>query len=103
MTLVILFIFSTPGFQYAIYDSTLLVLFVKNQITPSGDFLKKVINRTTLFGAFFLGTIAVLPNITQILTGIQFLTIGGTALLIAVSVVLDLVKKIDAQTSIREY
>ena len=37
------------------------------------------------------------------ITGITALTIGGTALLIVVSVVLDLVKKIDAQTSIREY
>jgi preprotein translocase subunit SecY len=36
-------------------------------------------------------------------TGITAITIGGTALLIAVSVILDLVKKIDAQTSIREY
>jgi preprotein translocase subunit SecY len=39
----------------------------------------------------------------QGITGITTLTIGGTALLIAVSVILDVVKKIDAQTSIREY
>jgi preprotein translocase subunit SecY len=37
------------------------------------------------------------------LTGIQSLVIGGTALLIVVSVVLDLIKKIDAQISMREY
>ena len=70
---------------------------------PSGDFLKKVINRTTLFGAFFLGTIAVLPNITQILTGIQFLTIGGTALLIVVAVALEVRKQVEAQLAMREY
>jgi preprotein translocase subunit SecY len=45
----------------------------------------------------------VFPIILQGLTGITAVTIGGTALLIAVSVILDLVKKIDAQTSIREY
>ena len=70
---------------------------------PSGDFLKKVINRTTLFGALFLGLIAVLPNITQILTGIQFLTIGGTALLIVVAVALEVRKQVEAQLAMREY
>jgi preprotein translocase subunit SecY len=45
----------------------------------------------------------VLPIIVQGLTGIASLTIGGTALLIVVTVVLDVVKKVDAQTSIREY
>lgn len=70
---------------------------------PSGDFLKKVINRTTLFGALFLGLIAVLPNLTQILTGIQFLTIGGTALLIVVAVALEVRKQVEAQLAMREY
>lgn len=70
---------------------------------PSGDFLKKVINRTTLFGALFLGLIAILPNLTQILTGIQFLTIGGTALLIVVAVALEVRKQIEAQLAMREY
>ena len=41
--------------------------------------------------------------IIQGITGITAVTIGGTALLIVVSVVLDVVKKVDAQTSIREY
>ena len=62
-----------------------------------------VIVRLTLVGALFLGIIAVLPLILRALTGIQALAIGGTALLIVVSVVIDLVKKIDAQVSAREY
>ena len=50
-----------------------------------------------------LGLIAVLPLIMRGLTGITAVSIGGTALLIVVSVVVDLIKKIDAQVSIREY
>ena len=69
----------------------------------TAEYLGDIITRITLFGALFLGAIAIMPIIVQGLTGITTLTIGGTALLIAVSVILDLVKKIDAQTSIREY
>ncbi len=69
----------------------------------TAEYLGHVITRITFFGALFLGVIAVLPVGMQLLTGNQSLAIGGTALLIAVSVVLDLVKKVDAQVSIREY
>ncbi len=75
-------------------------------VRPGGttsDYLGNIITRITLVGALFLGILAVLPIVLQGITGITALTIGGTALLIVVSVVLDLVKKIDAQTSIREY
>lgn len=75
-------------------------------VRPGGttaEYLGNIITRITLVGAMFLGFIAVMPIILQGITGITALTIGGTALLIAVSVVLDVVKKIDAQTSIREY
>ncbi len=67
------------------------------------DYLGKIVTRITLVGALFLGIIAVLPLITQSITGNQTLAIGGTALLIVVSVVLDLLKKVDAQVSMREY
>jgi preprotein translocase subunit SecY len=70
---------------------------------PTSDHLAKVVTRLTLVGALFLGFIAVLPLIMQSLTGIQSLAVGGTGLLIVVSVVIDLVKKIEAQISIREY
>lgn len=75
-------------------------------VRPGGttsEYLGNIITRITLVGALFLGLIAVLPLILQGATGITAITIGGTALLIAVSVVLDVVKKVDAQTSIREY
>jgi preprotein translocase subunit SecY len=69
----------------------------------TSEYLGKVLTRITLVGALFLGVIAVLPLIMKSLTGISSLAIGGTALLIVVSVVLDLIKKIDAQISMREY
>jgi preprotein translocase subunit SecY len=54
-------------------------------------------------GALFLGVIAVLPVGMQLITGISALAIGGTAVLIVVSVVLDLLRRLDAQVSLREY
>ena len=69
----------------------------------TSEYLAKVLTRITLVGAIFLGFIAVLPLAMKAITGISALAIGGTALLIIVSVVLDLVKKIDAQVSMREY
>ncbi|MDP3901623.1 MAG: SecY family transport protein, partial [bacterium] len=70
---------------------------------PTGDFLKKVIYRITLFGAIFLGVVAILPNITQIITGIQTLSIGGTALLIVIAVALEVMRQVDSQLVMREY
>lgn len=69
----------------------------------SGQYLAKVINRITLFGALFLGVIAVLPNLVRIFTNIQALTLGGTSLLIAVSVALEIKKQINSQMVMREY
>lgn len=70
---------------------------------PTQAHLTKILLRITLVGALFLGIIAVLPLILKGITGITSLAIGGTALLIVVSVVLDLIKKIDAQLSASEY
>ncbi len=67
------------------------------------EYIGKVVNRVTLPGAVFLGLIAVAPSIIQGLTGVTTLVLGGTALLIAVQVTLDLAQKIDAQVSLREY
>ncbi|MBI4022346.1 MAG: preprotein translocase subunit SecY [Candidatus Andersenbacteria bacterium] len=66
-------------------------------------FLKYVINRITLSGALFLGIIAVLPLILQGVLKISTLTIGGTALLIVVSVVLETMKQVESQLTMREY
>jgi preprotein translocase subunit SecY len=75
-------------------------------IRPGGmtrEYISRVLNRITLVGAIFLGLIAVLPLVVRAITGITSFAIGGTALLIVVSVVLDLIKKIEAQLSMREY
>lgn len=69
----------------------------------TSEYLSKVLTRITLVGAIFLGLIAVLPMIIKGVTGISSIALGGTALLIVVSVVIDLIKKIDAQISMREY
>ncbi|OGI86436.1 preprotein translocase subunit SecY [Candidatus Nomurabacteria bacterium RIFCSPLOWO2_01_FULL_39_17] len=66
-------------------------------------YISKVLSRITLLGASFLGFIAILPLIMQRITGISSLALGGTTILIVVSVVLDLIKKVDAQISMREY
>jgi len=65
--------------------------------------IAKTLFRITMVGALFLGVIAVLPLIVQAFTGINAVAIGGTSLLIVVSVVIDLIKKVDAQISAREY
>jgi len=56
----------------------------------------------TLVGSLFLGIVAVLPLIVQSTTGITAFAIGGTSLLIVVSVVIDLIRKVDAQVSLHE-
>lgn len=75
-------------------------------IRPGGhtsEYLGNLITRLTLVGATFLGFVAVFPVGMQVFTGVTSLAIGGTALLIVVNVVLDLIRRIDAQVSLREY
>ncbi len=67
------------------------------------QFLSHLLNRITLVGALFLGLIAVLPSIVQGLTGITAFTLGGTSLLIVVSVALEVMKQIVSQLSIAKY
>jgi preprotein translocase subunit SecY len=69
----------------------------------TSEYIAKVLYRLTLLGAVFLGAIAVLPLILRSLTGVSALAIGGTSLLIVVSVALEFVKQVDAQVSMREY
>ncbi len=68
----------------------------------TAEYLGNLITRLTLVGALFLAAVAVLPVVLQLATGIAALTIGGTAILIVVSVVLDLIRRIDAQVSMRQ-
>lgn len=71
--------------------------------TSTSSHIGKILFRLTMVGALFLGMVAVLPLVVQGFTGISAVAIGGTSLLIVVSVVIDLVKKVDAQISAREY
>ena len=69
----------------------------------TSEYLGNLVTRLTLVGALFLGIVAVLPIGMQVLTGITALAIGGTAILIVVNVVLDLLRRLDAQLSLRDY
>ncbi len=69
----------------------------------TAEYIGNILYRITLVGALFLGGIAVMPFLMQAITENPALAIGGTGLLIVVSVVLDLIKKINAQLSMREY
>ena len=66
-------------------------------------FFGSIVNRITLFGAIFLGLIAILPIVIQRFTGVAVLTISGTALLIVVAVALDTMRQVDSQLTVREY
>ncbi len=66
-------------------------------------YLQWMMNRILLVGAVFLATLAVLPSIVQAITGNPLLAVGGASVLIVVSVVIDVVKQIEAQLSMRSY
>lgn len=70
---------------------------------PTRDYLAHIVTRITFVGSMFLGFIAIIPLIARAISGNQALAIGGTALLIVVSVVIDIIKKIEAQISSQEY
>jgi preprotein translocase subunit SecY len=69
----------------------------------TAQYLQKVVTRIVFTGALFLGIIAVLPLITGQITGTQNLVVGGTSLLIVVSVVIETMNQINAQLSMRDY
>jgi len=69
----------------------------------TSEYLANTTHKIIFVGALFLGLIAILPLILRYFTGMQFLTIGGTSLLIVVSVVIETVKQIESQLTMREY
>ena len=69
----------------------------------TSEYLANTTHKIIFVGALFLGIIAILPLILRYFTGIQSLTIGGTSLLIVVSVVIETVKQIESQLTMREY
>ena len=71
--------------------------------TNTAQFLSKTLYRITFLGALFLALIAVLPLLVQGLTGVTSLKLGGTSLLIVVSVALETIRQIRSQLLMREY
>ena len=69
----------------------------------TAEYLQKIVTRIIFTGALFLGLIAILPLITAQITSTQSLVVGGTSLLIVVSVVIEMVSQINAQLSMRDY
>jgi len=71
--------------------------------SPTADFLNYILTRITLAGAVFLGIIAILPNVAQKIFGIGTLSVGGTGILILVSVILETTKLIESMIQMRGY
>src|SRR4029453_18671693 len=71
---------------------------------PTQDYLAKVVFRITIAGAFFLGIVATLPTLLGLIfPALQSIALGGTGLLIVVSVIVETMKQIEAQLLMRNY
>ena len=70
---------------------------------PTADFLRKILNRITMFGAIYLAIVAILPIDTGAIFNISALAIGGTSVLIVVSVALDTQKSLEATMMMKQY
>jgi preprotein translocase subunit SecY len=71
---------------------------------PTSDFIQKVLSKITLVGAFFLGVIAILPIfLTHIDSNLSSLSMGGTSILIVVSVALETVRNLESQLMMRHH
>lgn len=71
--------------------------------TSTSKYLRYILNRVTLVAAVFLGVIAILPSLFQSVIKIPTLAIGGTSILIVVSVVLEFTREVEAQLTMRRY
>ena len=70
---------------------------------PTADFIKKVLNKVTLFGAVYLGVVAILPLILGMVIKNDALSIGGTSVIIVVGVALETVQALESQMLMRQY
>ena len=70
---------------------------------PTSDFIAKVLNKVTLFGAIYLGIVAICPLIAGKLLGNSGLAIGGTSVIIVVGVALETVRALESQMMVRQY
>jgi len=122
-------IFKTTGYFYMVFYFLLVMGFtffytsvifkpkdIADELRKSGGFipgirpgistekrLKYLINRVIAIGSLFLATIAVAPSVVQKITGITTLTIGGTSILIVVSVVIELTRKLENIVQMQNY
>ncbi len=70
---------------------------------PTVEFISKVLNKITMFGALYLSVVAILPIVTGAIINSSYLAIGGTSVLIVVSVALETEKALEAQMMMRHY
>ena len=70
---------------------------------PTADFIKKVLNKVTLFGAIYLGVVAILPLLIGKIVNVAALSIGGTSVIIVVGVALETVQALESQMLMRQY
>ena len=70
---------------------------------PTVEFISKVLNKITMFGALYLSVVAILPIVTGAIIGASYLAIGGTSVMIVVSVALETQKALEAQMMMRHY
>ena len=70
---------------------------------PTAEFIQKVINKIIIFGALYLGVVALMPIVAGNLLGVHNMSIGGTSVIIVVGVALETVKAIEAQMMMRHY
>ena len=70
---------------------------------PTADFIRKVLNKVTLFGAIYLGVVAILPLLIGKIVNVAALSIGGTSVIIVVGVALETVQALESQMLMRQY
>ena len=70
---------------------------------PTVDFIRKVLNKITLFGAIYLGIVALCPILLGKIVDHAYLSIGGTSVIIVVGVALETVKALESQMLMRQY
>ena len=69
---------------------------------PTSDYIKRILSKITLVGAVFLGIIAIFPIIFGAATGVN-IAMGGTSILIVVSVALETVRTMESQMMMRHH
>ncbi len=112
----VLYFFLIVGFSYFYASMTFNPVEVSNNLKknggfipgfrpgkPTADFITKVLNKITMFGALYLSVIAIAPIITGNIVGYSSLAIGGTSVIIVVGVALETVKQMEAQMLMRHY